>query len=77
MISLAVAMLHLVILHTVDGREVSVNPEQVTSLQTGVEGEKNKVLVETVKCVVGLTNGKFISVVEHCDAVKKMLENAK
>lgn len=69
--------LHLVLLHTVDGREVLVNPEQVTSIQAHKEGEENKVLVDTVQCVVGFTNGKFVSVVEHCDKVKQLLEDTK
>lgn len=69
--------LHLVLLHTVDGREVAVNPEQITSLQAAKEDEPNKVLVETVRCVVGFTNGKFVSVVEHCDVVRKLLEDVK
>ena len=72
-----VAVLHLVLLHTVDGRVVAVNPEQVTSLQASIPDQPNKVLVETVQCVVGLTNGKFISVIEPCDAVRQMLEGAK
>lgn len=69
--------LHLVLLHTVDGREVLINPEQVTSIQAHKEGEENKVLVDTVQCAIGLTNGKFISVAERCDKVKQLLEDAK
>lgn len=70
-------VLQLVVLHTVDGREISVNPKQITSLQAAKEDEPNKVLVETVKCAIGLSNGKFISVIEHCDVVRKLLEDAK
>jgi uncharacterized protein YlzI (FlbEa/FlbD family) len=73
----ALIALHLVLLHTVDGRETLVNPDQVTGLSAHVEGEKNKLLVETVQCVIGLTNGKIISVIEPCSEVKQKLEAAK
>jgi hypothetical protein len=68
--------LHLILLHTVDGRETLVNPEQVTSLTHKSEGEPNKLLVDTVQCVVGFSNGKFVSVTEHCNEVQKRLEEA-
>jgi uncharacterized protein YlzI (FlbEa/FlbD family) len=77
MTALVLATLHLVLLHTVDGRETLVNPEQVASMSSAVEGEKNKLLVETVQCVIGLTNGKIVSVVEPCDEVKQLLEAVK
>jgi len=69
-------VLHLVLLHTVDGRETLVNPEQVASISSRVAGEPNKLLVEGVECVIGLTNGKIVSVIEHCDVVQQRLEEA-
>ena len=68
---------HLVLLHTVDGRETYVNPDQVASMSSHKTGEANKVLVESVECVLGLTNGKIVSVLEHCDEVRQKLEDAK
>jgi uncharacterized protein YlzI (FlbEa/FlbD family) len=68
--------LHLILLHTVDGRETFVNPEQVVSLSSHKVGEANKVLVESVECVLGLSNGKIVSVIEHCDEVQQKLEEA-
>jgi hypothetical protein len=72
-------VLHLVLLHTVDGHEVLVNPEQVTSMQAARPDEPNKFLTEGVNCAIGMTNGKFVSVVEDCDTVRRMLveESAK
>ena len=72
----ALVALHLVLLHTVDGRETYVNPEQVVSLSSHKTGEANKVLVESVECVLGLSNGKIVSVLEHCDEVIRKLEEA-
>jgi hypothetical protein len=66
-------VLHLALLHTVDGHEVMVNPEQVTSIQAARPDEPNKFLTEKVACAIGMTNGKFVSVVEDCDTVRKIL----
>ena len=67
----------LVLLHTVDGRETLVNPQQVASMSARKVGEENKLLVGGVECAIGLTNGKIISVVEPCDEVKLLLEAAR
>jgi uncharacterized protein YlzI (FlbEa/FlbD family) len=70
-------VVHLVLLHTVDGRETFVNPEAVVSISSHKAGEENKVLVESVQCVLGLSNGKIVSVLEHCDEVVQKLEEVK
>jgi hypothetical protein len=69
-------VVHLVLLHTVDGRETLINPDQVASITHKDEGEPNKLLVNTVQCVIGFSSGKFVSVIEHCDEVKQKLEDA-
>ena len=68
-------VLHLILLHTVDGKTVAINPAQVTSLHAGT-GD-NKLIVDDVHCVVMLTDGKFVSAVETCDEVRKLLESDK
>ncbi|SIO34980.1 hypothetical protein SAMN05443247_04271 [Bradyrhizobium erythrophlei] len=66
-------VLHLVVLHTVDGHEVSINPALVTSLHAAKKNQENQLLVNDVRCVVGLADGKFVSVAESCDVVRKLL----
>ena len=75
---LAIAV-QLVVLHRVDGGEVDINPSQVTSLHAtaAAVGQRNKLLTHEVRCVVGMTDGKFISVIEPCDVVKKLLEDGR
>jgi hypothetical protein len=68
--------LHLVVLHSVDGHEVIINPAQVTSLIAAKEGRDNELYTNEVRCVVGMTDGKFLTVGERCDAVKQLLEGA-
>jgi hypothetical protein len=70
MIDLAIA---LIVLHAVDGREVSINPVMVTSLHAATD-QNNKLLTNSVRCRVGLADGKFVSVAESCDAVRKLLQ---
>jgi hypothetical protein len=70
--------LHMVLLHRVDGGEVAINPAQVTVLHPTASstGGSNKLLTKDVHCVVGLSDGKFVSVIEPCDLVRKLIEEA-
>jgi hypothetical protein len=64
----------LVVLHTVDGREVGVNPPQVTSLRPAAEG---KHFTRQAQCMISLSDGKFVAVVETCAAVRRKLESVQ
>lgn len=67
--------IELVTLHMVDGRPVQVNPAQVTQVLPTNEG--NSALIEDVNCVIRLTDGSYLSVVETCVEVGQALEGAK
>lgn len=73
----------LIVLHNVDGTELLVNPKQIVSLQATNEGgargtpQQNKLIAGGHRCVIALTNGKFLSVVETCEAVVKAMEDAR
>lgn len=56
-------------LHAPDGRGVSINPEQITSLQHKNE-KKNVAVNEKINCIINLSDGKFIGVIEDCDFVR-------
>ena len=73
----ALALIALVVFHTVDGHEVAINPSQVTSVYAAKDYEENKLFVNSVRCVIGLTDGKWVTVAENCDVVKRKLEEAK
>ena len=64
------------ILHAPDGHEVRISPDQITSLHSGKIGVKkeDRLYLESVKCLVNFTDGKFISVVEPCDVIQRMME---
>ena len=66
----------MVLLTRADGGKVAVTPFQVTSLHTAaIHGPK--VMNQTAGCVVWLTDGRMLSVIEPCDTVRRMLEEAK
>ena len=70
--------LTLIALHSVDGAVINVNPEMVTTTRVSkADTDKNKLLVNEVRCVIGLADGKFISVVETCEVVKQLLEGSR
>lgn len=64
------AAIELVSFHTVDGRVIQINPNQVTRLQPAGAG---KVLTDKVKCVIHMTDGSYTSVIEICDEVRRRL----
>ena len=70
----------LILLHNVDNDPIYVNPDQVVVLHPTkdkpAEG-RQKLVVGGVNCVVGLSNGKFVSVLEDCATVRKLMEEAR
>jgi hypothetical protein len=74
MIFLATILFELVLLHGVDGKEIWVNPESVTSMH-GPTGQK--LLAEGAHCALNLWDGKFISIRETCKEVREVFEGAR
>lgn len=67
--------LSLIILHRADGGEVIINPAQVTSLRA-TAGSLGR-LAPHGHCLVGLTDGKFVAVIEPCGEIKRLLEGGQ
>lgn len=63
----------LIVLHRVDGGEVIVAPTQVTSLRSP-GGPLDHLPTPGGRCLVGMTDGKFVSVLESCRRVKDLIE---
>lgn len=63
----------LVVLHGIEGRPIMINPAHVTMLISAPPGEKNKHLVSGVNCMLHMSGGKFVTVVETCDQVAALL----
>jgi hypothetical protein len=70
----------LILLHEAGGGEVAINPSHIAVLHNTTEsagGQRNKIVVKGVNCVLALSNGKIVSVVETCDTVRHAMEKAK
>lgn len=72
-------VLLLIVLHRVDGHEVRVSPEQITSLHSPQRGLKvdDKIYDPKAQCLVGLTDGKNVLTLESCPEIQRMMEQAK
>lgn len=66
----------LLVLHRADGGEVMIAPAHITSLRS-MPGSLGRMLPHEARCMVGLTDGKFVGVIEPCSTVKRLLEDAK
>jgi hypothetical protein len=61
----------LIQFHDPAGNRIDVNPREIISVRE--VPPDNKLLAGGVHCVLGLTNGKFISLGEDCTTVRKAL----
>jgi len=74
---LVAALSLMVLLHRADGGEVAVAPDQVTALHgKAPTSGGNKVVNPTARCGVWLADGRMLSVIEPCDVVRRLLEEA-
>lgn len=66
-------------LQTLDGRTVLVNPRAIVSISQTSETRdtSEKLLAGEVHCVVNLTNGKFVTVIERCEAIRARLQKGR
>jgi len=72
---IALAVGALVVLHTVDGREITVNPAQITTMREAHDAsDPNRAFTKQVRCMINTADGKFVTVVEECEAIREMLK---
>lgn len=66
----------LIAVTTIDGATVHINPAFVTKLYPTKEavGKTNELLVKGARCVITMSDGKFLSVTEPCDYVLALIE---
>jgi len=67
----------MVLLHRADGGAVVVAAPHVTSLHERMATSgTNKLVAPEARCVVWLADGKLLSVIEPCEVVRRLLEEA-
>ena len=67
------AAVTIIVLHSLTGAEISLNPEQIVALRDGEHTGQH--LAKEVECVITTSDGKFISVVETCARVRELIEH--
>lgn len=71
------ATIRLIVFHSPDGHEVHINPAEVTSLRGKHDAaESNKLFTDNVSCMISLSDGKYVTVVETCPQVRGAIEEA-
>jgi hypothetical protein len=66
----------IIALHGADGREVDVNPAEITSLREARSddpGERH--FVSGAHCLINLTDGKFVAVAETCAQTRVLISD--
>lgn len=66
-------LLELLELHGPDGQTAWVAPAQITSLRAPTATDLGRHFARGSRCIVTLTDSKFVAVVEDCPAIRGML----
>jgi len=59
---------------TLDGREVLINPQAIVTIGGARAPTEQQLLTDKATCMVTLTDGKFVAVVESCDILRRRLD---
>jgi uncharacterized protein YlzI (FlbEa/FlbD family) len=74
MIELAV-VLEMFIVHTLDGREVYLNPRHIVSVITArAPDDPGRAMHPDVHCAISLSDGKVYTTKENCTSVEHRLK---
>jgi len=76
--ALLAAALSWVLLHRADGGVVAVMPQHITSMHAKAPPPNtNKVTTAEARCVLWLADGRMLAVIEPCEVVRQLLEEAR
>jgi hypothetical protein len=75
-VTAAILAFHLVRLHGPDKQEIDINPHEVASLREPSSVSEGH-FPKGIRCVIVMTNGRFNLVLEDCDTVRVMTEEAQ
>ena len=70
-----IALVAMLVLHSATGVEIDVNPKNITNMRSPEPGNKN--FSDTVKCQINMADGKFVTVKETCEEVRKLIGRDK
>jgi hypothetical protein len=67
----------LIALHGPDGHDITVNMEEITSVHCRYQGSKSGSFAPGANAIINMTDGKFVSIRETCEELKKILTEAE
>ena len=76
MIAAVFVAMNLIVVHRLDGGQVLINPDAITSMHSPMAPGPRKLLIEGAQCAIGLYDGKIISVRESCAQVRRLIHDA-
>ena len=65
----------LIILHSATGVEIDLNEKLITNMRGPEVG--NRLFTDNVKCLINMSDGKFITVRETCEEVRRLIGRDK
>ena len=65
----------MIVLHSAGGMAIDVNTETITHLRN--PEPSNPAFTKDVKCMINMTDGKFVTVIESCREVMSIVNNRK
>jgi uncharacterized protein YlzI (FlbEa/FlbD family) len=65
----------MVVLHTVTGTAIEVNPLLITHLRH--PEANNRSFVEGAQCMINMVDGKYVTVRETCAEVRQLIEEQR
>jgi uncharacterized protein YlzI (FlbEa/FlbD family) len=72
----ALIALRMIIVHNVEGHEVSINPDHIVSLREARDVDR-RLVSDKVRCFITLVDGKYQTVIEECVTVRRIIEGAR
>jgi uncharacterized protein YlzI (FlbEa/FlbD family) len=69
----------VIVVHVLDGSEVTINVEHVVSMYETKEdqGGANQLVAPGGRCVITLSNGRHYTVLETCNHIRQTIEKVK
>jgi hypothetical protein len=65
-------LLVMIILHSATGTEIDLNTKAITNLRN--PEPNNPAFTPKVQCLINMSDGKFVTVIETCAEVRRLME---
>jgi hypothetical protein len=67
----------LIALHGPDGHDIAISLDEITSVHCKLPGHSSGTFADGANAIINMTDGKFVSIRETCEALKEIIEEAE